>query len=91
MNEDDAALKKAQRRSFLKRTRLREDYRAVFGSEAGHRVLADLFRSCLIDNVGYIQRETALHSQGRKWVYARIHKMLNMDDDELIRLVRDNE
>lgn len=83
-------LDEAQKRNFRKRRRLREDYRAVFATESGRRVLADLFRSCLIDNAGYIQQDTALHSQGRRWVFARIYKMLNMNDDELVKLTMEN-
>lgn len=77
---------KAHRRLRLKRSRLRSDYRAVFATDSGRRVLADLFRSCVLDNVGYIQEETALHSQGRRWVFARIHRMMNMTDEELIKM-----
>jgi hypothetical protein len=83
-------LDKVQKRNFRRRRALRQDYCAVFGTEAGGRVLADLFRSCLIDNVGYIQRDTALHSQGRRWVFARIYKMMNMKDDELVELTKEN-
>ena len=84
-------LDKAQKRSLRKRHGLRQDYRAVFGTEAGGRVLADLFRTCILDNVGYIQKETALHSQGRRWVFARVYKMMNMDDEELVKLSRGSQ
>ena len=84
------ANEKAQRHSLLRRTRLRADYRAVFDTEAGQRVLADLFRNCVLEHVGYIQQETALHKQGRGWVFARIFKMLSMNDEELMRLTREN-
>ena len=88
MVEDES--EKVQRRSLRKRTRLREDYRAVFGTDAGQRVLADLFRSCVLEHVGYIQQETALHRQGRGWAFARIFKMLSMKDEELMRITREN-
>lgn len=76
-----------QKRAWRKRRALRQDYRAVFGTEAGRRVLRDLFKVCVLDNVGYIQEETALHSQGRRFVFVRIHKMMNMDDKEIERLI----
>ena len=82
---------KIQKRNIRKRSQIRSDYRATFGSDCGQRVLADLFRTCILDNVGFMQSETALHSQGRRWVYARIHKMLNMNDEELLRLTRENQ
>ena len=81
---------KAQRRSLRKRKRLSEDYRAVFGTDAGKRVMTDLHGRCVLDNVGFIQRASAVHMQGRTWVWARICKMTNMNDEELARLTREN-
>jgi hypothetical protein len=77
----------AQKKALRKRVALRADYRAAFGTESGRRVLRDLFKVCVLDNVGYMQKETALHSQGRRFVFVRIHKMLNMDDKEIQRLI----
>ena len=90
MGEVEDLNAKVQKRSLLRRRRLRADYQAVFGTDVGRRVLVDLFHSCLLENVGYMQKETALHMQGRHWVYARIHKILNLDDEELQRLVEEN-
>jgi len=80
---------KAQKINLRKRKRLREDYRAVFGTDVGRRVMRDLHKVCVLDNVGFIQKETALHSQGRRWVYVRIHKLINMGDDDLDRLMKE--
>lgn len=81
---------KVQKRNLRKRIRLRADYRSVFATESGKRVFADLFRSCITDNIGFMQKETALHMQGRRWVFVRIHKIMNMDDEEMMRLIEEN-
>ena len=81
----------AQRRSMFKRRRLVQDYEAVFTSLAGRRVLADIFRKCMLDQVGVMQKETAIHQQGRRFVFALIYKMLHVTEEEFLRLTEESD
>jgi hypothetical protein len=80
-----------QKRVFFKRKRLRRAYKDVFSSEQGQLVLLDLQKMCVFANTDLVQPDLMLHAQGRIWVYKRIHKFLNMNDEELLRLTKETE
>jgi hypothetical protein len=66
------------------------DYRAVFGSDAGRRVLADLYDFCGVgrDDMPFGGETTGLylaHETGKRRVALRIASILNHDDGELLR------
>ena len=84
MKEGD--LDERQKRVFRKRKALRADFRAVFGSPAGKRVMRELYRQSVEANVGFMQRESALHMQGRRWLFVLICKNQRITDDEIVRL-----
>ena len=89
MDENEA--NEAQRTSSLKRRRLVSDYRAVFSSDAGMRVLADLFQKCILEQVGVMQNETAVHQLGRSFEFARIYKMMRTSEEEFLRYMEESE
>ena len=84
MNEGDGD--ERQQRVWRKRKQIRSDFRAVFGSPAGKSVMRELYKQSVEANVGYMQRESALHMQGRQWMYALICKNQRITDDEIVRL-----
>lgn len=84
MSEGD--VDERQKRIWRKRKALRADFRAVFGSPAGQRVMRELYKQSVEANVGYMQRESALHMQGRRWLYVLICKNQRITDDEIVRL-----
>jgi hypothetical protein len=67
------------------------DYHAVFDTEAGQRVLADLYDFCGVakDDMPMGGDATGLHlanCAGKRRVALRIASMLNHDDDDLLRI-----
>ena len=71
----------------------RNHYRAVFHSEAGMKVLADLREFCRADTScvvvskdGKIDTHATLLAEGRREVWLRITETLNLSDDALLKL-----
>ena len=71
----------------------RKAYRAVFGNEAGTRVLADLRGFCCADSScvvvgkdGKIDTHATVLAEGRREVFLRIIETLNLTDEQLLKL-----
>lgn len=66
---------------FVLATRQQEDYKLVFGSAEGKRVLADILKDCMHGETAYSphsERETNINL-GRQLVGLNITKKLNVD------------
>ena len=87
MSQEDA--NEQQKRILWKRRRLRSDFQEVFSSPAGKRVMRELYKQSVEVNAGYIQRETALHMQGRRWLYVLICKNQRITDAEIVHFTTD--
>jgi len=71
----------------------RNHYRAVFRSESGTRVLADLREFCRADTScvvvakdGKIDTHATVLAEGRREVFLRIIETLNLTDEQLLKL-----
>jgi len=71
----------------------RNHYRAVFRSESGTRVLADLREFCRADTScvvvakdGKIDTHATVLAEGRREVWLRITETLNLTDEQLLKL-----
>jgi hypothetical protein len=71
----------------------RNNYRAVFRSDQGMRVLADLREFCRADTScvvvskdGKIDTHATLLAEGRREVWLRITETLNLTDEQLLKL-----
>lgn len=65
------------------------DYRAVFGTEAGKRVLADIYNHAGVgrDNMPPGSTESDLvHREGMRRLALHISSILHHDDDDLLRI-----
>lgn len=76
----------------------RNNYRAVFHSEAGLRVLADLREFCRADascvvvaKDGKIDTHATVLAEGRREVWLRITETLNLTDEQLLKLKEIND
>jgi len=77
-------------RTLQQRVQTIADYQDVFGTDAGRRVLRDLedFAGLLSDGFDPDPNVTAYHA-GRRSVGVYILRMLELDRDQLQRMVRD--
>jgi hypothetical protein len=65
----------------------RADYHAVFTSEAGRRVLADLYRFCLMDQPCFAgDPHATAFNEGRRRVFLRILAVLRMTENDILQL-----
>jgi hypothetical protein len=71
----------------------RNNYRAVFQSDAGIKVLADLREFCRADTScvvvakdGKIDTHATVLAEGRREVWLRITEVLNLTDEQLYKL-----
>ena len=71
----------------------RNHYRAVFHSESGQRVLADLREFCRADTScvvvakdGKIDTHATVLAEGRRECWLRITETLNLTDEQLLKL-----
>ena len=71
--------------------RRRQDYKEVFGSPQGERVLKDLHTFCGADKQSHSSdsHQTAFN-EGLRRVWLRINGYLSMTDEQITRLLRDN-
>jgi hypothetical protein len=76
----------------------RNNYRAVFNSEAGIKVLADLREFCradascvVVSKDGKIDTHATVLAEGRREVWLRITETLNLTDEQLFVLRSKNE
>lgn len=77
---------------WLRRLRLSHDYRAVFGSAAGERVLADLVREAQFDrSLLGSDPLVAAHFDGRRHMGIRILEMLRQPVTDHIPTNREND
>lgn len=71
---------------------LRSDYKKVFESEEGKHVLKDLEKVCLYRSTTFDKDALVMAFQeGLRAVYLHISTIMNMDVEELERLVAANE
>lgn len=70
----------------------RADYRAVFETPQGRRVLADLRRFCLYDATveGHTADRTHVNI-GQRNVFLHIQRVLNVDPDALERQIEESK
>ena len=71
------------------REAMAEDYAAVFGTEAGQRVLMDLAKFCGLASAGYadaplVDSHAVMALEGKRRVVLRILGLLNMPPIDLI-------
>lgn len=67
--------------------RRRADYAAVFRSDAGRRVLADLFRFCHADQPSFaIDPFVTAFNEGQRRVFLRITAMLRLGEQDFVKL-----
>lgn len=73
--------------------RRRHLYRAVFRSAEGREVLADLFRFCRVAEPVVVPGDPILtgYNDGLRRVALRIAKLVNMSDDDIMRLATQPE
>lgn len=71
----------------------RNNYRAVFRSDAGTHVLADLREFCradascvVVSKDGKIDTHATVLAEGRREVWLRITETLNLTDEQLLKL-----
>jgi hypothetical protein len=65
----------------------RADYHAVFTSEAGRRVLADLYRFCLMDQPCFAgDPQATAFNEGRRRVFLRLLAILRMTENDILQL-----
>jgi hypothetical protein len=76
----------------------RNHYRAVFRSDSGMRVLADLREFCRADascvvvgKDGKIDTHATVLAEGRREVWLRITEVLNLTDEQLLKLKEMND
>lgn len=72
-----------------RRFRRRRHYRAVFETEDGKWVLADLAKFCGAFDTSMVPNDpfATCFNEGSRRVYLRIRRFLDMTDDEIISLV----
>jgi hypothetical protein len=77
---------------FRRFARRRADYEATFASEAGRRVLADLYRFCHMDQPSFaVDPCITAFNEGRRRVFLRILGILRLTDADIIRLAKETE
>jgi hypothetical protein len=76
----------------------RRDYRAVFDTDEGQRVLADLRGFCRVDSTcvivgkdGKIDTHATMVAEGRREVFLRIVEILRLTDEQLHKLKEMND
>lgn len=70
---------------------LREDYKKIFESEEGKRVLKDLEKICLFKSTTFDKDAlTMAFQEGLRGVYLHIITLINMDIEELERISKAN-
>lgn len=70
------------------------DYQITFNSEHGKRVLADLCRSCYINQPIFEGETSSLqlaHREGQREVVLRILRVLKLDQGEIEQLMEEEE
>lgn len=81
-----------ERQALEERVLLGDDYRFVFGSPAGQRVLADiLHRAGLMADTYDAHPTNAAYAQGKRRVALDIVELINADPDDRLRLARTGE
>ncbi len=72
--------------------RRRADYVDTFSSPVGERVLADLHEFCGAGKQSYVADpyQTA-YNEGMRRVYLRIQGFLRMTDEQITRVIQNNE
>ena len=71
----------------------RIDYRAVFGSDTGQRVLADIMQRCGVMQTSFrpgLPDETA-YNQGRQRAALEIVQTINMDPNAALKMAQSGE
>jgi hypothetical protein len=72
--------------------RRRADYVTVFTSEAGQRVLSDLFRFCHMDEPCFAADPCiTAFNEGQRRVFLRILGLLRLTDQDIVQLARKTE
>lgn len=72
--------------------RRRADYSAAFHSEAGRRVLADLFRFCHMDQPSFaVDPFITAFNEGQRRVFLRIAAMTRMSDEDFLKLSMESQ
>ena len=71
----------------------RTDYRMVFGTEAGQRVLADILRLCAISQTTFVPGapDLSAFNEGKRRVALEVVEVLTADPDALLRLMQSGE
>jgi len=73
-----------------KAEQLQRDYKAVFGTEAGKRVLEDLKRWCHVLWPSFTgDPYETVFNEGKRAVYLHIQSMLELDVEELRKLAKE--
>jgi hypothetical protein len=71
--------------------RRRADYMAVFGGEAGGRVLADLYRFCHMDQPTFAADPfVTAFNEGERRVFLRIVGILRLTDTDILKLAMES-
>lgn len=77
--------------ALARQRRRRADYAAVFGGAAGRRVLADLYRFCHMDQPSFAADPClTAFNEGERRVFLRILGLLRLNDEDILRLAREN-
>jgi hypothetical protein len=75
------------RNPLLRLKQRRADYHAAFTGEAGRRVLADLYRFCLMDQPCFAgDPHATAFNEGRRRVFLRILAILRMTESDILQL-----
>lgn len=71
----------------------RTDYRMVFGTEAGQRVLADILRLCAISQTTFVPGapDLSAFNEGRRRVALEVIELITADPNALLRLMQTGE
>lgn len=72
--------------------RRRADYAAVFGTEAGTRVLNDLYRFCHMDQPSFAADPfITAFNEGQRRVFLRLVGMLRLTDRDVLKLSTESQ
>ena len=80
-------------RTLARLRRRRADYRNVFDSDSGRRVMADLFRFCRMGQPSFVAGDphATAYQEGMRRVFLRIAGILRMDEQRFAHLLKESD
>jgi hypothetical protein len=80
-------------RTLARLRRRRADYRSVFDSDPGWRVIADLFRFCRMAQPSFVAGDShaTAYQEGMRRVFLRIAGILRMDEERFAQLLKESD